>query len=244
MAKAYAPRDNTTYRSAAAAQLLDMDDRFSIFRKERTVLDLGCFAGGWLEVARERCLAGTSGSRVVGVDTVVMDPLPDVEFVQGSVTDKKLWPRLLADVPEKFDIVLSDVSRPRVELRKEDHMSSTELGLAACEGAELVLKPGGWLLLKHYYGSLTPLIRTYLHTRYERVRAVRPEGSGFREMCFVCVGFKEGALASEVPVQTMRLKHEAVATPGAGREDAFRVKKSKKPEKIGMKPLEGPAPKR
>ena len=53
MAKAYAPRDHTTYRSAAAAQLLDIDDRFSIFRKERTVLDLGCFAGGWLEVARE-----------------------------------------------------------------------------------------------------------------------------------------------------------------------------------------------
>ena len=38
------------FRSRAAYKLLEIDSRFSIFRTGQTVVDLGCFAGGWSQV--------------------------------------------------------------------------------------------------------------------------------------------------------------------------------------------------
>ena len=65
--------------------------------------DLGCFPGGWSQVALERTGASSGGSgRVVGVDLVRMDPLDHHAFVQGGagrVLDAAARMRLCASYP-------------------------------------------------------------------------------------------------------------------------------------------------
>ncbi|KAF4716874.1 Protein unc-50, partial [Perkinsus olseni] len=72
------------YRSRAAYKLLQLDDRFSIFRKNQRVVDLGCYSGGWSQVALKRTRVGESDSVVIGVDKVRMDALQLHTFVQGD----------------------------------------------------------------------------------------------------------------------------------------------------------------
>lgn len=74
----YAPfvhllKDN--YRSRAAYKLLELDDRYLIFRKNQVVVELGCYPGGWSQVCLKRTLAGASSSRIIGVDRLQMDPV-------------------------------------------------------------------------------------------------------------------------------------------------------------------------
>lgn len=42
------------YRSRAAYKLQQLDDEFCFLRRGYSVVDLGCFAGGWSQVALER----------------------------------------------------------------------------------------------------------------------------------------------------------------------------------------------
>ena len=42
------------YRSRASFKLLQIDDRFDIFREGDSVVDLGACPGGWSQVAKER----------------------------------------------------------------------------------------------------------------------------------------------------------------------------------------------
>ncbi|HRU12104.1 MAG TPA: RlmE family RNA methyltransferase, partial [Methanomassiliicoccales archaeon] len=42
------------YRSRASFKLMQLDDRFNLFKEGMTVVDLGAAPGGWLQVAAER----------------------------------------------------------------------------------------------------------------------------------------------------------------------------------------------
>ncbi|OLP92133.1 Ribosomal RNA large subunit methyltransferase E [Symbiodinium microadriaticum] len=92
LATYFARPTKTTYRSSAAWALRQMDDRFSILRPDTVVLDLGCFPGGWSEVAVERAQASCSSSRVIGVDSTYMDPLEYHTFIQGDVAKQAKRP--------------------------------------------------------------------------------------------------------------------------------------------------------
>jgi 23S rRNA U2552 (ribose-2'-O)-methylase RlmE/FtsJ len=59
------------YRSRAAYKLAELADRHAILRPGAWVADLGCWPGGWLQVASER--VGAAG-RVVGVDLAAIEP--------------------------------------------------------------------------------------------------------------------------------------------------------------------------
>ena len=71
---AYREAKRTGFRSRAAIKLVDLDKRYRLFRPGGKVLDLGCWPGGWLQVAAQR--VGPSG-RVVGIDFAATEPLAD-----------------------------------------------------------------------------------------------------------------------------------------------------------------------
>lgn len=169
-----------------------MDDSFSLLQPDQVVIDLGCFPGGWSEVAVERCLASSTTSRVIGVDKVRMDPLSHHTFVQGDVGDQALLDRLVSELGERrADLVLSDLAPQLVGLKLEDHLASMQLALHASRIMEHVLRIGGVFLLKSLYGCENQNLRMYLDTRFQTVRTIRPPASRgtFREMFHICVGF-------------------------------------------------------
>jgi 23S rRNA (uridine2552-2'-O)-methyltransferase len=66
------------YRSRAAFKLIELDEKFRVFKASAIVLDLGAAPGGWSQVARSRI--GKKG-RVVAADILAMDAIPGVEFL-------------------------------------------------------------------------------------------------------------------------------------------------------------------
>ena len=95
------------YRSRASYKLLQIDDRFNIFKEGDYVADLGAFPGGWLQVAKER--VGESG-KVIGLDLRRIKPLEGVETIVGDITEDATMLELLSSVGEKVDVVLSDMA--------------------------------------------------------------------------------------------------------------------------------------
>ena len=111
------------FRSRAAFKLLQIDDQFSFLRPSSTVVDLGCFSGGWSQVALARCPTGT----VLGMDKVRMDSLPNHIFIQGDITEAATVDAVLLALDGKpVDVVLSDMAPAISGHKLDDHDSSVE----------------------------------------------------------------------------------------------------------------------
>ncbi|MDR1690814.1 MAG: RlmE family RNA methyltransferase, partial [Candidatus Methanoplasma sp.] len=95
------------YRSRASFKLMQIDDRFKIFREGDSVVDLGASPGGWLQVAKER--VGDRG-KVVGVDLRHIRPLEGVVTIMGDITEDSTMRKLIETFGGKADVVLSDMA--------------------------------------------------------------------------------------------------------------------------------------
>ncbi|CDJ32325.1 ribosomal RNA methyltransferase, putative [Eimeria mitis] len=207
------------YRSRSAFKLKQLDDEYLFLRKDRVVLDLGCYPGGWCQVAAKRCLVAgyespdqpnggastPSTSRVIGVDVAQMDPLPNVQFIQGRVGDAKTLHAVLQALGDrKADVVLSDMAPACTGIRHDDHFNSVELCLYAADLMEQVLCLGGTFVVKIFMGSETGNYKTYLKSRFTRVSSAKPRAcrQESREMYFVCMGFKgRDKMSQEVQIK-------------------------------------------
>lgn len=189
------------FRSRAAFKLLQMDDQFCFLRPNSVVVDLGCFSGGWSQIALARCPLG----RVVGVDKVRMDPLPNHTFIHGDITEASTVEAVLTSLDGKrADVVISDMA-PAISGRKlDDHDSAIDLSLIASEFVDKVLSPGGWFVIKSFYGPKSSEFVLFLKTKFKLVRTVKPKASRSEssEVYYVCAKFKGSGsgVRGEVPI--------------------------------------------
>jgi 23S rRNA (uridine2552-2'-O)-methyltransferase len=168
------------YRSRAAYKLTEIDERDRLLRPEMTVIDLGAAPGSWSQVARRR-LSGADGTlrgRVIALDVLPMEPVPDVAFIQGDFREESVEQQLaslLGDV--RVDVVLSDMAPNLSGIAAADAARSLHLGELAADFAHRHLKPDGVLLVKAFQGSGYSQFVERLKREFRSVATRKPEAS-------------------------------------------------------------------
>lgn len=143
-------------RARSAFKLIEIDDKDHLLRPGMTVIDLGAAPGSWTQVVRQR-LSGAEGrvhGRIIALDVLPMDPLPDVVFVHGDFREQDVAERLNAALAgRKADVILSDLSPNLSGIAAPDAARGLHLLELALEFALAHLKPDGTLLVKAFQGS-------------------------------------------------------------------------------------------
>ncbi len=144
------------FRSRAAYKLSEIDDKDRLLRPGMVVVDLGAAPGSWSQVVRKRLTRadGRFAGRIVALDILPMDPLPDVEFFQSDFHDEAVERQLvdlLAGSP--IDLVLSDMSPNLSGIAAADAARSVLLAEIAADFAGKYLQPNGAFLVKAFQGS-------------------------------------------------------------------------------------------
>ena len=136
------------YRSRAAYKLEEIQQRARLLKRGQRVVDLGCWPGGWLQVAGK--IVGPTG-RVVGVDLAPLEGAIEYENVfaiQGDFTDLPVLEGILEQLGARADVVLSDAAPKLTGIRAADRAREGAL-LEGVEAAlPTLLAPGGSLLAK------------------------------------------------------------------------------------------------
>lgn len=163
-------------RSRAAYKIEELNRRFALFRRGDRVLDLGAFPGGWSQVAAR---AVGPGGRVVGVDLVPIEPLPEKNavFLEGDLTDPATIERVLSALGGPVRCVLSDASPKLSGIRDADAARSRALVEAVVAFTLAVLPAGGNLACKVFSEAGPEELRKTLEGHFERVRLFRPEAT-------------------------------------------------------------------
>jgi len=139
-------------------------------------VDLGCWPGGWLQVA---AAAVGDGGRVVGVDVAVVEPLPapQVVLLQADLAEPGLAARIRAALGGLADVVLCDAAPKLTGVRDRDRALEEELLLAVEALVPDLLAPGGDLLVKILESPEARAAERRLAARFERSKALRPAAS-------------------------------------------------------------------
>lgn len=194
------------YRSRASYKLLQIDDRFNIFKKGDYVADLGAFPGGWLQVAKEK--VGESG-KVIGLDLRRIKPLDGVETIVGDITEDSTMLELLSLVGGKVDVVISDMAPNIAGHYSTDHARSIHLALYAVDVCDRILRKGGRLVMKVFMGDMFGTILKEAEERFSSVRVHTPAATRdtSSEVYVICKGFyanKDVELVEPKPVTDKR----------------------------------------
>lgn len=156
------------------------------------VADLGCWPGGWLEVAGR--LAGPGG-RVVGVDLAALEAPPaqrNVVALQADLADPALPGRLLAELGGRADVVLCDAAPKLTGVRPTDRAREEALLQAVAALLAEILRAGGTLVLKILESPEAQAVEKRIRARFEAARTLRPEATrrGSAERYLVAKGFR------------------------------------------------------
>ena len=178
------------YRSRASFKLLEIDQKYHLFRPGARVLDLGAAPGGWSQIAHQR--VGEKGC-VIGLDLLEIAPLAGVEFIQSDFLCEITWQNLKeSQLEQPFDIVISDLAPNISGIRIKDQADAMLMAELAAERCHQVLKPGGAFLIKVFEGEGLSHYRQYLKTHFSRVRSIKPAASraDSREYYLYAEGFR------------------------------------------------------
>jgi len=176
------------YRSRASFKLMQMDDRFGIFREGDSVVDLGASPGGWLQVAKERVGDG----KVIGVDLRPIRPIDGVITIRGDITMKETMDALLEKFGGKADVVLSDMAPNVGGHYSTDHARSVHLCTYAIDVADHILKKNGKMIVKVFMGDMFPSLKEEMDKRFREVKIHSPDASRATssEVYVVAAGYK------------------------------------------------------
>lgn len=182
------------YRSRAAYKLLELQERFRIFKTGQLVVDLGAAPGGWIQVAAT--LVGPSG-KVLGVDLQPIEAFhqKNIIVVQADIIAAETEQRIMEYLGRPADSVISDLAPKLTGIRDTDEARSLELNRIALGVATRLLRAGGSFLMKSFVSEELRIFSTELETQFGSVQRTRPDASrkGSSEIYFFAKDYQPKA---------------------------------------------------
>lgn len=177
------------WRARAVYKLEEIVEKDRMLKPDMVCVDLGSAPGSWSQYVTQK-LKGRA--RIVAVDILPMDSLPDVEFVLGDFREEQIFEQLLQAIGEEgADLVMSDMAPNITGTKVVDQPRSMYLVELALDMARRVLKPGGNFICKVFQGAGIDEFVRDARNSFGRVKVMKPKASrpGSREVYLVARNF-------------------------------------------------------
>ena len=175
------------YRSRAAYKLIEIDEKYNIFKENMVIVDLGSTPGSWSQLAANKI--GMKG-KVIALDLLEMQPVKKVEFIQGDFRDNKV----LIEIEKKLnnlevDLVISDMAPNISGIKVVDQSAAIYLNELALDFSCNWLKPNGHLLVKSFIGADFDSFVDSMKPFFKKVMRIKPSSSRGRSSEIFVLGY-------------------------------------------------------
>ncbi|MHA1821267.1 MAG: SAM-dependent methyltransferase [Promethearchaeota archaeon] len=181
------------YRSRAAYKLLQIDEKFNIFKDVRYVLDLGAAPGSWIQVALKK-IKDKKDKKILGVDYkrigLNFDP-KIVKTININIFSDKMEEEIREYFPHGLDLILSDMAPKLSGIKEYDAIKTIELVERAFYFAKLFLKKDKHFVAKVFHSPDLFNLKNELSKSFRKVHLYKPKASrrGNREIYIICKHF-------------------------------------------------------
>mgnify|MGYP001156790855 FL=1 len=170
------------YRSRAAFKLLEINEKFNIFKFGDSVIDLGCAPGGWSQVAVEKTNSNLDKlkekqGRVIGIDLKPILSINGAEIYIFDFLEDNFEKEIGEILNHKVDNILSDMASNSTGHKKSDHLKIMALCESAAFFAFNYLNEGGNFVAKVLAGGAEMELQNLLKKKFKKVINFKPKSS-------------------------------------------------------------------
>jgi 23S rRNA (uridine2552-2'-O)-methyltransferase len=161
------------YRARSAYKLIEINEKFKIFKNGISVIDLGASPGSWSQYAAKNIKNG----RLVSVDLKEMQEIEKSTQIKGDFTDKDFQNRIKGLFKKKVEVVLSDMAVNTTGIKKIDAIYTGELCKEAMQFSKEVLDKEGKFVAKIFLGTSFNEIVADAKRIFKEVKVFKPKSS-------------------------------------------------------------------
>ena len=189
------------YRARSAYKLLDIQNRFNIFKRAFYILDLGSAPGSWLQVSKNHALDNLSKYqdkyyhrdhyKIMGIDIKKVSSIENVKMLILDFTKPEVHKELEHYFQDKIDLLLSDASVNKIGNKFTDQLKQINLCFRILDIASMHIKYKGTLVLKAFQGSDFDVLVRKLKSEFRVLRAFKPKSSNKKSNEIYLIGLQK-----------------------------------------------------
>jgi len=161
------------YRARSAYKLIEIDDKFKIFKNGISVVDLGASPGSWSQYVAKKVKSG----RLVSIDLKHMEEIENTTQIKGDFTEKEYQKKIKSFFRSKIDVVLSDMAVNTTGIKDIDAIYTGELCKEAMFFSKENLVKEGRFVAKIFLGTSFNEIVALAKTIFKEVNVFKPKSS-------------------------------------------------------------------
>ena len=161
------------YRSRAAYKLIEIDEKFKVFKNGISVIDLGAAPGGWSQYLSKKIKYG----KIVSIDLNKMEKVDNVVQILGDFNEEANQTKIKNLFKSNVDVVLSDMAVNTTGNKNIDSIYTGELCKEAMLFSKKILKKDGKFISKIFMGSTFNEIITETKLIFKEFKVFKPKSS-------------------------------------------------------------------
>tara|TARA_B100001093_G_scaffold432785_1_gene429454 strand:+ start:862 stop:1473 length:612 start_codon:yes stop_codon:yes gene_type:complete len=161
------------YRARSAYKLIEIDEKFKIFKGGLTVIDIGAAPGSWSQYASKVVKNG----KIISIDLKDMEPIPNIIQIKGDFTENKFQKIIKEQLHASADVVMSDMAVNTTGIKDIDAIQTGELCKEAIVFSKEVIKKQGFFISKIFMGSTFNEIVALGKESFKEVKVFKPKSS-------------------------------------------------------------------
>ena len=161
------------YRARSAYKLIEIDEKFKIFKGGISVIDIGAAPGSWSQYALKAAKSG----RLISIDLKEMDPIGNSVQIHGDFTEQKIQDEIKKHIKNKVDVVMSDMAVNTTGIKNIDSIQTGELCKEAMFFAKDILLVDGCFVSKIFMGGTFNEIVAEGKKYFKDVKVFKPKSS-------------------------------------------------------------------
>jgi len=161
------------YRARSAYKLIEINEKFKIFKGGMNVIDIGAAPGSWSQYASKVVKNG----KIVSIDLKEMEKIKNTIQIKGDFTEIDIQNKIKNNLDEAADVVMSDMAVNTTGIKNVDSIQTGELCKEAMTFSKNILNEKGFFISKIFMGGNFNEIVALGKKIFKEVKVFKPNSS-------------------------------------------------------------------
>jgi len=161
------------YRARSAYKLIEIDEKFKVFKGGMCVIDIGAAPGSWSQYVSKVVKNG----KIISIDLKKMEAIKNTTQIIGDFTETNIQNTIKNNLNKGSDVVMSDMAVNTTGIKNVDSIQTGELCKEAMIFSKEVMSEKGFFISKIFMGGSFNEIVALGKKIFKEVKVFKPKSS-------------------------------------------------------------------